>query len=75
MTKIMHVRDKCIGCNLCAQQSPEKWKMDDNDGKADLINGRDNKGVQTLVIAPDEKPLQQTIAKQCPAKCIHVLEN
>lgn len=32
-------RSNCIGCGSCAMYSSQCWKINDQDGKADLIGG------------------------------------
>ena len=34
---IRHDRDICIGCQACANICPKFWKMDDKDGKSNVI--------------------------------------
>lgn len=31
--RIVHERDRCIGCGACASACPDNWKMED-DGKS-----------------------------------------
>lgn len=38
MIKIIHQRNKCIGCDACVQEFPECWEIDETDGKA-LLKG------------------------------------
>ena len=35
--RIRHDRDICIGCQACASVCPKYWKMDDKDGKSNII--------------------------------------
>ena len=34
MAKIIHYRNKCIGCNSCVEQAPSRWSISDEDGKS-----------------------------------------
>ncbi|HUT95996.1 MAG TPA: ferredoxin [Candidatus Paceibacterota bacterium] len=40
MTKVIHQRDKCIGCGTCVAVCPAFWHMGD-DGKASLKDAKD----------------------------------
>jgi len=42
-SKIIHQRSECIGCGMCASIAPQTWKINEEDGKADLI-GAEKKG-------------------------------
>lgn len=41
-------RDKCIGCNYCAEFAPEYFRMSKKDGKSVLLKSADKKGFFTL---------------------------
>ena len=41
-------RDKCIGCNYCAEFAPEYFHMSKKDGKSVLLKSADKKGFFTL---------------------------
>lgn len=66
-------RDKCIGCNYCAEFAPEHFRMSKKDGKSVLLKSRDRKGFHTLkepnmeAHAPCEKA-----AEACPVNIISV---
>lgn len=36
---VCHKRSSCIGCGSCAFLAPKNWKMNDDDGRADLVGG------------------------------------
>ena len=38
--RILFQREKCIGCNYCVEQAPERWQMSKRDGKSVLIGGK-----------------------------------
>lgn len=40
MSKVIHQRDKCIGCGTCVAVCPSFWHMGD-DGKASLKDAKD----------------------------------
>lgn len=66
-------RDKCIGCNYCAEMAPEKFRMSKKDGKSVLLKSVDKKGFHT-VKDPDDSIFEEVdrAAKACPVKIISV---
>jgi ferredoxin len=70
MFKIIHYRNKCIGCAICFEQQPEVWRMSKKDGKATLINAQVKKDIYHLIVNEEIKFQSQEIAKACPAKII-----
>ncbi len=71
MTKIIHEREKCIGCGACVSVCPEHWEMKD-DGKAFL---KDSKQVGEKF----EKEIEaigcnKEAAESCPVNIIHIEE-
>ena len=68
-------RDKCIGCNYCAEFAPEFFRMSKKDGKTVLLKGVDKKGFYTLKTLVYEAfdPCEKA-AKACPVNIISVKE-
>jgi ferredoxin len=61
MAKIAWVdKDECIGCELCATNCPNAFRMDD-DGKAECY---DSSGAT-------EDEIQSNAIDICPVACIH----
>ena len=66
-------REKCIGCNYCAEFAPDCFRMSKKDGKSVLLRTEDKKGFYTLktrnvgALEPCEKA-----AKACPVNIISV---
>ena len=46
MSKLVHYRDKCIGCGICYEMQPDYWRMSTRDGKATLVKAEMKKKVQ-----------------------------
>lgn len=72
MSKVVHYRDKCIGCGVCYEQQPGRWRMSKKDGKATLINGVRKKEVYVLELPAAEYDLTKEVALACPVRVIKV---
>jgi ferredoxin len=70
MSKIIHQRDKCIGCGTCVAVCPSFWHMGD-DGKASLKDAKDvGEGKFELVV--DNPGCNKDAASACPVQIITV---
>ena len=72
MIQIVYHRKKCIGCNYCIELAPERWAMNNKDGKSVLLESRNKKGFFTAKVQDDEYKVNNLIAKVCPVKIIHI---
>ncbi|MBN8687015.1 MAG: ferredoxin [Chitinophagales bacterium] len=72
MHKVVHYRNKCIGCGVCYEQQPELWRMSKRDGKATLIKGVRKKEVFVLEIPDASLDKSKEIALACPVRIIKV---
>ena len=72
MNKIIHYRNKCIGCCVCLEQQPELWRMSKKDGKATLLKGVGKKEVFILTIPQEQVDKAMEIAEACPVRIIKV---
>lgn len=70
MSKLIHYRDKCIGCGICYEQQPDLWRMSKSDGKATLIHAQQKNNIFVLSVHPLDKALAETVAAACPVKII-----
>lgn len=77
MSKVIHQRDKCIGCGTCVAVCPSFWHMGD-DGKASL---KDAKDVSNKEADPKEEKFELEIedvecnkeaAAACPVQIITI---
>ena len=68
-------RDKCIGCNYCADFASEYFRMSKKDGKSVLLKSTEKKGFFTLK-TPMSDAFEECdkAAKACPVKIISVKE-
>lgn len=74
MAKIIHYRNKCIGCNICYEVQPEFWRLSRKDGKASLIGGTLKKDTHILDIRDVDIEASKATAAHCPVKVIKVFE-
>ena len=72
MAKIVHYRNKCIGCNSCVEIAPSFWKMSELDGKSVLIGAIQKKEVEILEISLAELEENEKAAKDCPVNIIKI---
>ena len=72
MIRIVHYREKCIGCNACVEVAPERWRISRNDGKSTLIGSTTKKGIQMVVIHRAELAVNKMAERNCPVKVIRV---
>lgn len=71
MPKIIHEREKCIGCGSCTALCPKFFEMGE-DGKAKLLNSEKNaEGNDELEIEKVE--CNQEAADACPVQIIHII--
>lgn len=69
--KIIHQRNKCIGCNACVESAPNRWRISKKDGKSILIDGKEKKGFFIASINIDEYNENFEAAKNCP---VHIIK-
>jgi len=67
---ISQQRKNCIGCGSCAVYSPECWKISDQDGKADLINGVQKGMVIVAEVGIEHLEENRKAAEACPMQII-----
>ncbi len=69
-------RDKCIGCNYCAEHAPEFFRMSKKDGKSNLLHSVEKRGFHTVRTLREEA-LEglESAARSCPVKIIKVSLN
>ncbi len=72
MIRITHFRAKCIGCNYCVEVAPYRWEMDETDGKCNLIDAKQKKGIFNTITSDDEYEANVEAAELCPVNIIKV---
>jgi len=69
--QVVHYREKCIGCGSCELVCPKYWKMNDEDGKADLLVSRlVKKNIYKRKIDAEDEFDMQKASDLCPVKII-----
>jgi ferredoxin len=63
--KIIHEREKCIGCGSCAALCPKYWEMA-QDQKSKLLKAKNYE------LEIKEVGCNQEAADSCPVQCIRV---
>jgi len=69
---IIHHRKKCIGCHYCVDVAPDFFYMDEQDGKASLLNSTPKKGIFTVKILNQFADTARQAQAVCPMKIIDV---
>jgi len=72
MFRIIHHRQKCIGCNACVEVAPYRWRISKKDGKSVLIEGKEKKGIYNVKVSDDEFEENQIAAQNCPVNIIRI---
>lgn len=70
MAKIIHQREKCIGCGTCVAVCPSFWHMGD-DGKASLKDAKDV-GEGNFELETEDVGCNKEAAAACPVQIITV---
>ena len=71
MPKIIQERDKCIGCGSCTAVAPDYFELDENDGLANLINGKVVKGTFIREIKKINSSIKEAVSI-CPLEIIKI---
>jgi len=72
MAKILYYRDKCIGCNACVEFAPQFWRISEEDGKSDLIESRNVKGVFVRSVEIVDIEEVKRTSSNCPVNIIKI---
>ena len=72
MFQIIFHRQKCIGCNACVEAAPERWRVSKKDGRCNLINGKEKKGIDRILVGIEEYDQNLRAANNCPVGIIKI---
>jgi len=70
--RIIHHRQKCIGCNACVEVAPYRWRISKKDGKSTLIEGTEKKNIYRVQVSEDELSENILAAQNCPVNIIRI---
>jgi len=73
MAKIIHEREKCIGCGSCAALCPKYWEMAE-DGKARLKNATKNSETGNDELKIEKIECNQETADACSVQIIRIVK-
>jgi ferredoxin len=66
MFKVLHYRERCIGCNACVEAAFQRWRMSKKDGKAVLIGGIEKRGIYQISLSEVERDDNVLAMEACP---------
>ncbi|MBL7156004.1 MAG: ferredoxin [Candidatus Pacebacteria bacterium] len=69
--RIIHEKEKCIGCGSCAMLCPKYWEMGE-DGKAHLLNSKIDKKTENWILEIKKSECNKEAADVCPVACIKI---
>ncbi|MCD5384888.1 MAG: ferredoxin [Candidatus Pacebacteria bacterium] len=69
MIKIIHHRDRCIGCGACVYSCPDNWERSD-DGLVTLKKSIFNPEEKGYELEVSEVGCNQDAVDVCPVQCI-----
>ncbi len=72
MTKIIHERDRCIGCGACVSICPKYWDLSE-DGRSTIKEGI-NTEKENYELEVENIGCNQDAADACPVQCIIISE-
>lgn len=73
MFKLIHYRNRCIGCNACVEIAYNRWRMSKKDGKVVLLGAIEKKGIYQVRLNEDEFPENEQALEACPVKVIQIV--
>ncbi len=73
MIKIIHYREKCIGCNSCVEHAPTHWKISKADGKSCCVGSHQKQeNIFVREIEDWEFEANTRAARDCPVGIIKI---
>ena len=71
--KIIHEREKCIGCGSCVAVCPKYWEMAE-DGKSKLLGSKADSKSGNFELEIEDIKCNQGAADSCPVQCIKIIK-
>lgn len=72
---ILHDKKSCIGCGLCVESSPNFWKMNNVENKAELIGSKEKNGLFVLTIKEKDFEKNKQASENCPIGAIQLKDS
>ncbi len=72
MIRIIHYREKCIGCNACVEAADYRWRVSRKDGKCTLLGAKAKKGIYVALVDDDEEEQNKLASLNCPVRIIRI---
>ncbi|MBI2572577.1 ferredoxin [Candidatus Woesearchaeota archaeon] len=72
MPTLIHLRERCIGCNACVELDPQHWEINPLDGKSILKKGIQKGETTILSISQIELEVSLRTVRDCPMRIIKV---
>ena len=69
--KIIHEREKCIGCGACVAICSKYWEMAE-DGKSSLLKANVNPKTGNFELEVKKTECNQDAVDSCPVNIIHI---
>jgi ferredoxin len=74
MIRIIHFRNKCIGCFACVEADSDRWRVSRRDGKSILIDSVPKKDHFIATVSSHEMESVLAAERNCPVKVIRVVK-
>jgi len=71
--KIIHEREKCIGCGACVALCPKHWEMSE-DGKATLLGSTVDPKTKNYLLEVKKIDCHEEAAESCPVQIIQIIK-
>lgn len=70
--RVIHQREKCIGCNSCTTIAPQSWVIDPVDGKSTLVGSQKKRDHYVGDVFECDEEANKIAAEACPVNIIKV---
>ncbi len=72
--KVTYDRPNCIGAGACVVAQEDRWVMNDDDNKANLVGGDKTNNHWELEFTEEELQRFMEAAQVCPVNVIHIVD-
>lgn len=71
--KLMQFRENCIGCHACVLIAPQNWRMNNQEGKSDLIGAVQKGDVFVTDLHETDLYDNMKVVEACPMNIIKIV--